>query len=181
MFFQLSAGFFMQILPVYMTIHYHYTPPQFAKFTLTISLAIIFSLYFIIPVLSKLRNFKIQIIVALSFCCAIFISEEIRWIFLHYIPPHSVYKIWVMAAIFYILAPIIRLAFSTLISESSENKGLMMGIIGQVSSASYCLSALLTGHLLAHHFVLAITALLLVFSLLSLLAYFYKETYSSSV
>lgn len=155
--FQFSISLFTQGLSLYLTIHFNYPPSKIGLFSTVMSLCLVSSIYGLTQWLKK-TNCATQVkrclfIITVLFLC-MYLATDVNFRLF----PKSVFPVWIISGIVYLIQPIIRLSFTTIFSESASQdmQGLIMGAAGQVSAIGYAFSALFVAHAVLSHLVMLI-------------------------
>lgn len=171
--FQLGSGLFLQGITLYLAFMFHYTSANIGTFSLSVNALILVSLYGLTNIFLKYIHYYNFLKIALFFSGILFLYGFMVTEVQHYLLQDSIVRVWILSGLFYLVFPIVRLAFKQLISDGvlSTEQGVGMGALGQISALGFSLSALLVGHVVVHHLVLILSSLLFFFSFLFMLLY----------
>jgi MFS family permease len=169
--FLCGIGLFLQALPLYLTIHYSYSPADIGVFSVIMNTIGLFTVAFITKLLmKKWRGVMLLKIVVLALTFAFFF-EYIDSILPFTIVHDPIIRVWFAACICYLISPICKLSFKGTLSESVDKseQGLIMGSMGQTNSIALFMTAMIVSHAVLHHMILIGSGMFMLTSLFFLL------------
>lgn len=142
---QCACNLYTQSLLLHLSVEHHYSPGMISVFFTAMFLAMTISMYILSKLIGKYINFIKQIEAGLMFTSLLLLVT----IFTHanLKAQHSINTIWIVTLIFYILIPFATLGFTNLFATHAgkQEQGTCMGAIGQLSSISILIPALVLG------------------------------------
>lgn len=158
--YQIATALFSQGLSLYLKTKLDYSTTQIGTFMLSMSIILAASLYFI-KYFSKHMYYAHLLKLILFLNAGIFFYGFIVNRFNVYVFRNPSIHDWIISGIFFFTLALTQLLFTTLFSEkvASEEQGLAMGAMGQITAIGQLLPSLFVGHIIMHHLILLLSGI----------------------
>jgi MFS transporter, DHA1 family, tetracycline resistance protein len=177
-FFQFGLGLFVQSISILLAINYHYGTGKIGLFFVVMGIGVAFNILVVQPLLKRFVSLNKSVNFSTIIMGSMLLVQCFTVLIDDFVPINTSGIFWVSSCVLYIFLPLASTGYMAVFSESvsKDERGKIMGGVGQIFSLSWFVSALFIGYLVeGHESIILLMASLCLFASVYLFKVFNKK------